>query len=332
MSQFFFRIVHLSLCLMGLFFWSSCSDDSTDEVNRPPVFEDQSFLNPENCADGTLVGVLTANDPENDVLSFTIESGDTNNAFSLNATTGQLTVQSSSELDFEITPLFSLVVEVTDGVNISTADVEISLSDLNENSSPMINDQSFRIDENVVNGTLVGTIVAQDNEQSQLTFSIASGNTNDAFALEAASGELSVKTTEAIDFETTPSFTLGIEVSDGNLAASAIVTVNLNDIEPETFTTEAQIIDGLNSSYALWKSFIEYTYLFDAVYSNTINSPSSDWDDVFNHGIVSSNTKVKRLWDDAYRLIFILNNVISSADQVLNGDQRDQIQGFLCPV
>ena len=53
-----------------------------------------------------------------------------------------------------------------------------------------------------------------------------------------------------------------------------------------------------------------------------------DWDDIFNHTLTSSNLKVKKLWDDAYLLIYLLNNVIISADQILpTGEGKDQITG-----
>ncbi|MDB4742634.1 T9SS type A sorting domain-containing protein, partial [Cyclobacteriaceae bacterium] len=45
------------------------------------------------------------------------------------------------------------------------------------------------------------------------------------------SGELTVSTSSALDFETTPAYSLGIEVSDGELSDSATVTVNLTDVD-----------------------------------------------------------------------------------------------------
>ncbi|MEM9297127.1 MAG: cadherin domain-containing protein [Bacteroidota bacterium] len=328
MNKFTLERVKLSFCILLLFSMASCGDDSSDDVNTPPAIENQSFSVLENSAVGTVVGTVIASDPENDDLAFAIESGNTDNAFLLETNSGELTVSSSESLDFETTTSFSLSVEVTDGRSVSSAIISVSVTDVNENTAPVINDQSFTLDENSPNGTVVGTVLAQDNEQAELLFSIGSGNTGDAFSINTASGELSVNTTETLDFEMNPVFSLQIEVSDGSLSSMAKITVNLNDITPETFTTEEQLRAGLQESYTLWQSYIEYTYLFDAIYANTIASPLVDWDDIFNHTLTSSNLKVKKLWDDAYLLIYLLNNVIISANQILpTGEGKDQITG-----
>lgn len=107
--------------------------------------------------------------------------------------------------------------------------------DTTENSAPSISDQTFSVDENSAVGTSVGSISASDSDADPLTFSLTAGNTGDAFELSSA-GELTVKTTTALDFESTPSFALTISVSDGTLNASATVTVSLNDVA-ETSTS-----------------------------------------------------------------------------------------------
>ncbi len=63
-----------------------------------------------------------------------------------------------------------------------------------------------------------------------------SGNDAEAFSLDSESGELTVSTSSALDFETTPTYSLGIEVSDGALSDVAIFTINLTDVEEEEET------------------------------------------------------------------------------------------------
>ena len=53
------------------------------------------------------------------------------------------------------------------------------------------------------------------------------------YSLNSNSGELTVSTSSVLDFETTPSYSLGIEVSDGALSDAAIFTINLTDVEEE---------------------------------------------------------------------------------------------------
>jgi hypothetical protein len=121
-------------------------------------------------------------------------------------------------------------VQVSDGVLTDTATITVNLINVVENTAPVVNNQTFSINENSANGTVVGTVIASDAEGDPLNFSITAGNTGGAFAIGAGSGVLTVANSAALDFETTPSFALTVQVSDGVLTDTAIVTVNLNDL------------------------------------------------------------------------------------------------------
>ena len=54
-------------------------------------------------------------------------------------------------------------------------------------------------------------------------------DTTKAFSLDTTTGELNVNNLSKLDFETTPIFNIEVEVSDGILSDTAIVTVNLSD-------------------------------------------------------------------------------------------------------
>ena len=62
---------------------------------------------------------------------------------------------------------------------------------------------------------------------------MASGNAAEGISLDNESGELTVSTSSVLDFETTPTFNLGIEVSDGSLSDLAIFTISLTDVEED---------------------------------------------------------------------------------------------------
>jgi endonuclease I len=99
--------------------------------------------------------------------------------------------------------------------------------DCPSNTAPIIENQEFSINENSPVGSEVGTIVASDSEEDELIFNIISGNTDNAFAINTSSGLLTVNNSSAINYETNPSFSLSIEVSDGNLTSSATITINI---------------------------------------------------------------------------------------------------------
>jgi len=71
---------------------------------------------------------------------------------------------------------------------------------------------------------------------------MASGNDAEGFSLDNESGELTVSTSSILDFETTPTFNLGIEVSDGSLSDLAIFTISLTDVEEDEEEEEEETL------------------------------------------------------------------------------------------
>jgi hypothetical protein len=95
------------------------------------------------------------------------------------------------------------------------------------NHPPSILDQGFQLNECSPNGTSVGTVIATDPDAGQtLSYSIESGNTNDVFAINASTGELSIASSAALNVD----FTLVVKVQDngvGELSSQASITINV---------------------------------------------------------------------------------------------------------
>ena len=88
---------------------------------------------------------------------------------------------------------------------------------------------SFTLNEEQVNGSLVGAVAAADpDEGDTVSYSITAGNEDGKFAINAATGEITVA--GALDNETTPSYTLTVQADDGN-GGSATATVNITVTE-----------------------------------------------------------------------------------------------------
>jgi hypothetical protein len=67
------------------------------------------------------------------------------------------------------------------------------------NQPPVIQNQTFQLNRNSSNGTVVGTVVATDPDAGQtLSYSILSGNTNSAFAINASTGKITVANSGAL--------------------------------------------------------------------------------------------------------------------------------------
>jgi len=82
--------------------------------------------------------------------------------------------------------------------------------------------------------------------------------------------------------------------------------------------TEAAINDTLLLCYSKCYSYIEQSFLFDAVYSNNILAPDSSWTQIYNHTQSSDNEKILMLWSDAYDIIYKTNLVIQSSEAVIS--------------
>jgi Concanavalin A-like lectin/glucanases superfamily/Cadherin domain len=111
----------------------------------------------------------------------------------------------------------------------------IFFSCVKKENSVIIPDQSFSIDENSEVGDTVGTVKGSEKNNLALSYSILSGNTNSAFSLSGTDGSITVKNTDALDFETTPVFNLLIEAKNSkNEKADARITINLNNLDMPT--------------------------------------------------------------------------------------------------
>ncbi|MDZ4688540.1 MAG: cadherin domain-containing protein, partial [Planctomycetaceae bacterium] len=217
-------------------------------ANEPPVVTGATYFVLEQPPLGIALGTLQAADPDaGQTLTWSITGGNTGNAFAINATTGLITVATPSAIVAATNPTFSLVVQASDnGVPVANGSATVTINVIANNQPPVVADQAFTLPENSAAGTVVGTIVAADPDAGQsIVYAIAGGNAAGAFAINAATGELTIANPAALDFETNPTLSVTFTVSDNVIPGgsdTAVITVNLtnvNDppaISPATFT------------------------------------------------------------------------------------------------
>ena len=120
----------------------------------------------------------------------------------------------------------SVNVEVSDGQATDTATATVVVN----NVAPTLDDATlmFSIEENSPNGTAVGTVTGTDPGDDTLTYSITGGSGETAFAIDSETGAITVADETQLDFETTPSLTVDVQVADDDGGTeTATVTVNL---------------------------------------------------------------------------------------------------------
>ena len=250
------------------------------DTSEPPVVNPATFTVAENSPNGTAVGTVTFTDGDTgQTHTFSIVGGNTGGAFAINPSTGAITVANSAALDFETTPAFSLTVQVTDsGSQSGTATITINVGNVNE--APVVHPATFTLNENSPNGTAVGTVTFTDPDAGQAhTFAITAGNTAGAFAIDPATGAITVANSAGLDFETTPSFSLTVQVTDNGspvLSGTATVTINLTDISeppvinPATFTVAENSPNGTAvGTVTFTDSDAGQTHLFSILGGNT---------------------------------------------------------------
>lgn len=104
----------------------AAAEQALPPVNQAPVAQDVGWQLTENSAAGTVVGIVSATDPDSgQQLSYSILQGNVNNAFEIDPVTGQITVANAAAIDFEASPEFQLLVRVSDNGENALSDTAI---------------------------------------------------------------------------------------------------------------------------------------------------------------------------------------------------------------
>jgi len=203
------------------------------DENSVPIIEDQSFTVTEDITDITIIGTVVASDLNDDALVFSISAND-NDLFELTEA-GELSLAANQSLDFETAANHSIMVAVTDGVETAMAEISIVVTNELENTAPIIEDQTFIVLENITDNRAIGTVVASDEEDDNLVFSI-SVNDNDLFEISEI-GVLSLDDLQSLDFNTAQNHTITVAVSDGSATSEAQITIDVTELDSSAFIT-----------------------------------------------------------------------------------------------
>ncbi len=234
---------------------------NVNDLNELPTVNNPTFTIPENTPVGTVVGGVTASDPDaGQTLSYTITSGNTGSAFQINSATGVITVKTLAAINFEVNPVFNLVVAVSDGVGAPVnSNVTINLTNVQE--APVVTPATVMLAENSPVGTSVHTVVASDDDVGQsLTYAITGGNVNNTFTINSTTGEITVADSTRLDYENQPPFLLQVTVTDNGtpaLSGVATIVVKLTDVNDAPHVYNAAV--AINENPALGATLLDYT-------------------------------------------------------------------------
>ena len=230
--------------------------------NTPPTFPDtggtpnpMTFNIEENSVAATVVGTVSTTDSDSgDIPTYSLEGAPTqkdafNAAFDLDTSTGAITVLADDSLDHETTPSYTFQVGVSDGKDAadqtdsaidSTVSVTINVTDINE--PPMFPDSENRlrtVAENTEAGQPVGDpFAATDPDEGATLTYILSVTDAASFEIDSSSGQL--KTKAALDYETTPSYSVTVSVRDSKDDSGFSDTVTDDTIEVTITVTNVE--------------------------------------------------------------------------------------------
>ena len=218
-----------------------------DENDNAPLFTEDVYNVSvvENSERGIIVTQLTANDLDIDSnanVSFAIVSGNIDNTFIINATTGIIFLRGS--LDRENIETYSLVVDVIDFGLIqlsSNTTVNITVTDVNE-FPPVFSELLYtaEIYENHSIDDLVLRVSTTDDDSglnSLINYSIIPGNVLQHFHIDCATGDIRVS--HELDYETITDYELEIFATDSGaietrLNATVYVNITILDVNDNT--------------------------------------------------------------------------------------------------
>ncbi|MCW3785733.1 cadherin domain-containing protein, partial [Plebeiibacterium sediminum] len=218
-----------------------------------------------SVAEGTTaVETVSATDADaGDSKTYSI-SGTDASFFTIGATSGVLTFKTAPDYenaaDANTDNVYVLNITVTDGgSNTDTETINVTVTNVNDNS-PVISNASATIAENASNNSAVVNI-DDDNTSSDLdadgetiSYSITAGNGDGIFGINSSTGAITVVNNSKLDYESTTSYSLTVQATDGTNTDNATVSIsvsNVNDNSPVISNASATIAENASNNSAV---------------------------------------------------------------------------------
>lgn len=170
----------------------------TDVDEGGPTFSPATYTRPdlaENSVIGTSVIQVTATDPDSDTsvygkLSYSISAGNQDNKFVIEPDTGLIKV--AGVLNAETQSSYTLTVQVADDSSQATADVSITVTNVNDNAPDCTSAHAFTVTfpEEGAAGDVLYTIMCTDVDGDTLTYTLF----GDTLYFQLSGTELQVRT------------------------------------------------------------------------------------------------------------------------------------------
>ena len=193
----------------------------------------------EGAANGTTVGVTASStDVNGGAVTYSLIGDTSGGGFTVNATTGVVTVADGSKIDFESAPghAYTVTVQSSDGTLTSSQAFTINVGDVALSTPTDSNGAANSVAEGAAAGTTVGiTAQASDPSGPATTYSLIGDTSAGGFTINASTGVVTVANPAKIDFESTApghTYTITVQASNGVTTTSQAFTVGVTDVAP----------------------------------------------------------------------------------------------------
>ncbi|MEJ7645812.1 MAG: cadherin domain-containing protein [Chryseolinea sp.] len=199
------------------------SDDASIIINlnnlndNTPVSNDATVSINENSTNGTVVHTVVASDLDGSTLTYTITGGNGSGAFIINPSTGVITVNDQTILDYETVNQFTLTILISDGTNTKTVSITINLNNLADVASAATSTIIANPTSILANGASTSSITIQLKDASGTNLTSSGG----IVTLATTSGSISTVTDHN-------NGTYTAALTSANTAGAALITGVIN--------------------------------------------------------------------------------------------------------
>jgi cytochrome oxidase Cu insertion factor (SCO1/SenC/PrrC family) len=191
----------------------------------------------EGAANGSAVGVTAfSTDVNGPGVTYSLVGDTSNGGFTINSTTGVITVADGTKLDYETTPshAYTVTAQASDGTLTNSQTFTIALTDVAPSAPTDINGATNTVAEGAANGSTVGITASSVDPNGPATTYSLSDSAGGRFAINSSTGVVTVANGAAIDFETAAGHAYGITVlaTNGALSTSSAFSIGVTDVAP----------------------------------------------------------------------------------------------------
>ncbi len=216
------------------------------DVNEAPTISPLTVEVAENSGVGTVVATVSATDPDTDqTLTYSIVGAHTDSPFTINPTTGLLTVNNPLVLNFEAISSIPVEIRVTDKGSPALSDtvtVPVSIKDVNEAPSVTLQNVITSLPENTNTSSPVkiADIVVTDDALGVNGLSLTGPDASDFVIVDSS---LFLRSGTTLNFESKTSFHATLELDDPQFGstpdAAVACTLTITNVN------EGPALDGL---------------------------------------------------------------------------------------